>query len=118
MRLFSRKFADALINFPERRPVWGPIMHSLGFRHVTVNLPETGARRTSTYNLSKRIRLALDSLIVNTSVPFTLIFYAAAALFIASFLYAAAILIQYLFMGATAPSGVSPCRSASSRAAS
>src|SRR5690606_31538153 len=100
MRLFSRKFADALLKFPERRPVWGPIMHALGFRNVTVTLPDTESRKSSSYSFSKRARLAMDFLIANTSIPFTLISYLSGFLFLASAIYAAVILVQYLFMGA------------------
>lgn len=106
MRLFSRKFADALLRFPERRPVWGPIMHALGFRHVTVRLPEVHGRNNSTYSFTKRVRLAMDFLIANTSIPFTLLAYLSGILFAATLIYAGAILVQYLVMGSSVPSGI------------
>lgn len=106
MRLFSRRFRDALMKFPERRPVWGPIMHALGFRHKVISLPDTGPRSRSSYNLAKRARLAMDFMIANTSAPFSVIFFVAFALFAISIGYALVILAQYLFFDATAPSGV------------
>jgi glycosyltransferase involved in cell wall biosynthesis len=106
MRLFTRKFAKALLTFPERRPVWGPIMHALGFRHATIRLPRTEKRKVSTYNFMKRLHLAMDFLIANTSIPFTLILFTSITLFASSLIYAAVILIEYSFNGSQAPSGV------------
>lgn len=106
LRLFSRRFADALLRYTERRPVWGPIMHALGFRQATIRLPDTGPRRQSGYSFVKRARLAMDVLVANTSVPFSLIFGVALTLFAVSFGYAAVVLAQYLFFGSSAPVGV------------
>jgi dolichol-phosphate mannosyltransferase len=106
LRLFSRKFADALLQFSERRPVWGPLMHGMGFRHTVVDLPEHAERQASGYTALKRIRLALDFLVANTAIPFMLVFLASLVLFVGTFIYSAVILVQYLFFQSTAPSGV------------
>ncbi len=105
-RLFSRKFADAMLQHPERRPVWGPIMHGMGFSHSVVHLHDRIERSTSSYTFLKRARLGLDFLVANTAIPFAVIFLTSLLLFAGTFLYAAVIIIQALFFQSGAPSGV------------
>lgn len=106
-RLFTRKFANALLRFTERRPVWGPLMHGLGFRHAVVQLPDGDPRGNSGYSRKKRAQLALDFVVANTSLPFFIIFLFALFLFVATIAYAGVIVIRSLFFDEYTPSGLS-----------
>lgn len=108
MRGFTRKVRDAILRFEERRPVYGPLTTSVGFKQGVVDVPlmqDKGGQ--SNYTFSKRARLAIDYLIGYTNIPVYFFLIASVASFVGSFGYGAVIVVQYLIFGSALPPGIS-----------
>jgi dolichol-phosphate mannosyltransferase len=106
-RAFTRRVLEALLCYPERNVLYGPLMFHLGFRAEVVQVlhdPRTGGR--SAYSFRKRLTLALDSLINYTNLPHRLLLSGGATLAIGCFLYSVLIVGKYLLLGGTAPPGL------------
>jgi dolichol-phosphate mannosyltransferase len=105
-RCFTRQVADALLQYRERAIVYGPLMHSLGYRIRFVEL-ERDAREGSgsSYTFARRMKLALQSLISYTTIPQKALMFAGAGLFAAATLYLVSTIVQYFAFGAQLPSG-------------
>jgi glycosyltransferase involved in cell wall biosynthesis len=70
-RAFSRKVREALLSYPERRAVYGPLMVQMGFERTFVHVTrsESPENRTS-YTFRKRFVLAIDTLLsYSSAVP-------------------------------------------------
>lgn len=108
MRGFSRKVRDAALRYGERRPVFGPMTTSLGFRHAVIDIPLAATKGSqSSYTFAKRARLATDYLISYTNVPAHFFIWASGLSFAGSFGYALVIIAQYLLVGSQLPPGLS-----------
>lgn len=105
-RAFTRKVRDALRQFPERNVLYGPLMFYVGFRYVIVPV-ERGLRPgRSSYSFSKRLRLAINSLVTYSYLPPTLFAVVGGAMVALPLLYAAIVLVQYLVVGQSLPQGL------------
>lgn len=105
-RLFTRKFLNELLRFREVNILFGPLMFYMGFPSSFVELdyvPRVHGK--STYNFSKRLSLALNSLISYTSVPHKIFAYFGGGLITLSFLYGLIVLLQFVLVGSPLPSG-------------
>ena len=106
-RAFSGKFLAALLEYRERNVLYGPLMVYMGFKSAIVEV--TRERRSSGgsgYTFSRRLALAINSLISYTDIPHRLSIYIGLALFAGSVLYGGAVLVQYLMYGRALPAGV------------
>jgi polyisoprenyl-phosphate glycosyltransferase len=67
-RAFTRRVREALLDYPERSAVYGPLMVQMGFDHVYVPVSRSAAvgRKTS-YTFAKRLSLAISALISYSS---------------------------------------------------
>lgn len=108
MRGFTSYVRDAILRYGERRPVYGPLTTSVGFRQgvVDVPLPENKGQQ-SNYTFAKRARLAIDYVIGYTNIPVHFFMWASVLSFLFSFGYGAIIAIQYLIFGNDLPPGFS-----------
>jgi glycosyltransferase involved in cell wall biosynthesis len=58
-RIFTRKIRDELLKYGEQGPVFGPLMHQLGFRFDLVDVErDASSAPKSRYGLARRLRLA------------------------------------------------------------
>jgi polyisoprenyl-phosphate glycosyltransferase len=63
-RAFSSSVRDALLDYPERSAVYGPLMAQMGFSNVYVQVArDEAAGRTSSYTFRRRLALAMSSII-------------------------------------------------------
>lgn len=72
IRVMSRKFVDSILLHNERRFVIGGIWNSIGFATESF-LINKGAKGTSTYNLKKKVKLAIDCIVNFSSRPLTIL---------------------------------------------
>lgn len=108
MRGFNRKVLNAILRFGERRPVYGPLITSLGFEQAIVDVKVDGVKgKTSSYTFSKRLKLAVDHMIGYTSIITVFFMIAGFVAFLGSLGYAGLIVIQYLFFDIALPPGLS-----------
>ncbi len=96
-RMFSTAVRLALLAYPERGAVYGPIMAQMGFesRFVAVSRDSAGGRKTS-YTFSKRLALAVSSLIAYSSFLYRLVAWTGLALTTMSSIYLVVLGVQYL----------------------
>lgn len=106
-RAFSARVRDALLLFPERNILYGPLMFYIGFRSTFVEVEHVArAGRTSSYSFGKRLALAINSLLSYTDLPHRLLVYLGTLLVAGSVLYGTVTVIGYFFYGAALPQGL------------
>jgi dolichol-phosphate mannosyltransferase len=106
-RVFTRKFRDALLTYPERRPLYGPLMLYMGFTAAFMPVTRKPSRtRTSGYTLLKRLGLAIDTLASYTNVPHRILLLLGTVLSAASGIYLAVLVVDYIVRGPELASGI------------
>jgi len=106
-RAFNHKVHSALLRFPEVNVLYGPLMFYIGFSSRIISLPFS--RRPygkSSYSLAKRIELASNSLMSYTDIPHRLTSLAGVLLLLGTLGYGLTVVIQYLLIGRSLPSGI------------
>jgi polyisoprenyl-phosphate glycosyltransferase len=105
-RAFNRKFLEALLRFKEVNILYGPLMFYLGYQSCFLELPYSDrAHGKSSYTFSKRLQLAVNSLISYTDIPHKISVLFGSLLLAGSFFYSLAVAIQYLVFGSSLPGG-------------
>lgn len=96
-RAFRRRVTLALLDYPERSAVYGPLMVQMGFEqtYVTVARSAAAGRKTS-YTFGKRLALAVSALISYSSILHWVVTLAGLALSGLSGLFLIVITAQYL----------------------
>jgi glycosyltransferase involved in cell wall biosynthesis len=106
-RVFTRAFREALLSYPERRPLYGPLMLYMGFTASFVPVRRKPSRaRKSGYTMFKRLGLALDTLASYTNVPHRIVLLVGTVLTSLSALYLAALVVDYVVRGPELASGL------------
>jgi dolichol-phosphate mannosyltransferase len=106
-RVFTRKFREALLSYPERRPLYGPLMLYMGFTAAFVPVRrKPSMARASGYTLFKRLGLAIDTLASYTNVPHRILLLLGIGLTALSALYLAILVIDYAIRGPELASGL------------
>ena len=105
-RAFNRKVLEALLQFKEVNVLYGPLMFYLGFRSCFLELVYTDrADGKSSYTFSKRLKLAVNSLISYTDIPHKVSLFFGGFLLAGSVFYSLAVVVQYYFFGSSLPAG-------------
>ncbi len=106
-RAFNRQVLGALLKFLEANILYGPLMFYIGFTSKYVSLPYVNRPHgKSSYTFAKRLRLAANSLISYTDIPHRLTILLGALLLLGTFSYGLVVLVQYLVVGSSLPSGI------------
>lgn len=96
-RAFSRRVRDALLEYPERNVVYGPLMAQMGFVHVYISVhraPPTG--RQTSYSFRRRLSLAVSSVISYGSFLHRFVIGAGLSLTLLSGGYLFVVVVQYV----------------------
>ena len=104
-RAFTLRVRDSLLQFPERRILYGPLMFYIGFRSTFLEV-EHAQRSASSYTFGKRLALALNALLSYTDLPHRALIYLGVLLVLGSILYGLATIIGYLWLGLALPQGL------------
>jgi glycosyltransferase involved in cell wall biosynthesis len=97
LRVVSRRFLDAILSYPERTILFGPLMFYIGFDSDVVRVrhdPRPFGR--SAYSFRRRLGMAVHSLISYTDLPHRFLMTAGATILGTSVLYAIALVIGSL----------------------
>jgi polyisoprenyl-phosphate glycosyltransferase len=106
-RLFTREFRAAVLDYPESTAVYGPLMAQMGFNAFYLEVKRSAPTgRKSSYSFRKRARLAMNTLLTYSDVPYRAVSWSGVALVVASLAYLVLIVGQYLIVGRRAPSGI------------
>jgi polyisoprenyl-phosphate glycosyltransferase len=94
--VFTARVREALLDYPERAAVYGPLMAQMGFEfeYMTVARAEAVGRKTS-YTFSKRLSLAISSLVSYSSFLHRLVTWAGLILTTLSTIFLTVLVIQY-----------------------
>lgn len=105
-RAFNRKFLEAVLQFKEVNVLYGPLMFYMGFKSCFLELPYSErSHGKSSYTFSKRLQLAVNSLISYTDIPHKASILFGALLLTGSILYAIVVALQYILVGSSLPGG-------------
>lgn len=94
-RLMTRKFVDALLSFSEYHLFWSGLLHTVGFKQQRVPVDRKKTGKTS-YNLTRRMQLALTAITSFSSGPLYFVFLMGFAVSVLSVLGMLALLVQHL----------------------
>jgi dolichol-phosphate mannosyltransferase len=106
-RIFNRTFRDAILSFPERRALYGPLMLSMGFKAAFLPVerpPREGGR--STYTFASRLALAIETLVSYTNVPHKVLVFTGSTISLLSAGYLIALVIDYIVEGPSFANGL------------
>lgn len=105
-RMFNKNFLSEIRRYKEFNILYGPLMFFMGFKSTFVTLEHHDRKHgKSAYTFSKRLKLAVNSLISYTDIPHKLSVYFGILILLISFLYGISVLAQYLFFGSQLPGG-------------
>ena len=104
-RAFNKKVLNALLSYPERQILYGPLMHHMGFHRNFIKV-KRNPRPHSSYTLLKRAQLAINSLIAYSDLPHRVFFWSGTTIFLLTIAYAIVSLTQYFFFGQQLMSGL------------
>ena len=106
-RVFTRDFRDAVLAYPESTAVYGPLMAQMGFSAAYVEVHRSAPTgRKSSYSFRKRARLAMNTMLTYSDVPYRAVSWSGVALVAASLAYLILLLGQYAIYGRRIPSGL------------
>ena len=105
--LFNRKVLDALLQYREVNILYGPLMYYIGFNCSYIEIErDASPDRKSSYSFLKRFELGLNTIITYTDLPHKVFSYTGLFILFSSIIYAAIVIVQYLFLGRILPSGL------------
>jgi dolichol-phosphate mannosyltransferase len=106
-RVFTRRFLNSVLQYPERNVLYGPLMFHVGFQSkIVAVVHESRDQGRSSYSFRRRLRLAVDSILSYTEIPQRLLINIGGLITVASALYAVAIVVRWLFTRGGNPPGV------------
>jgi polyisoprenyl-phosphate glycosyltransferase len=108
LRAFDSRVREALLSFPERGVVYGPLMSTIGFNTVVVPVKRRHIfGHESSYSIKRRIQLASTAMLSNTAIVGKVVLWLGLLLSIATGGYFLVVLGQYLVGSARLPDGMS-----------
>jgi dolichol-phosphate mannosyltransferase len=105
-RVFTRQFREGVLSYPERRPLYGPLMLYMGYTAAFVPVERRAGTGQTGYSFAKRFALAADTLVSYTNVPHRILLAMGSALAAASAIYLVLLVIDYFTRDAGLASGV------------
>jgi glycosyltransferase involved in cell wall biosynthesis len=108
LRAFDSRVREALLSFPERGVVYGPLMSTIGFKTVVVPVKRRHiAGHDSSYSMKRRIQLASTAMLSNTAIVGRAVLWLGLLLSVFTGGYFLVVLAQYLTGSARLPDGMS-----------
>jgi len=107
LRLFTRRMLEALLAYPERNVLYGPLMFFVGFEATVVTVdhqPRPGGR--SSYSFRRRLALAVDSILSYTDYPHRFLVKFGVLTLALSLVYAVVLVVRYLLASEPLPPGL------------
>ncbi len=105
-RMFNKNFLNEIKLYKEFNILYGPLMFFMGFKSTFVKISFNKRKHgKSAYTFSKRLKLAINSLISYTDIPHKISVYFGATILLLSISYGGAVFSQYFFFGSQLPGG-------------
>ena len=106
IRLMTLRYVKSLLEFPEKELFLEGLFYLTGYTQIGVSI-EKQLRNTSSYTLSKRIRLFVTALSSFSNAPLVYMFYVGLLIFCSSLIMSFLILIKKFFFLSTMPGWIS-----------
>jgi putative glycosyltransferase len=103
-RLMTRRYVDALLRHREQLFMIEILCNITGFKQIAFPMNKTGYKGSTSYNLTRRIRLFINGITMSSNRPLIFIGYLGALITILAAFYTGFTLLQYLF-GVATPDG-------------
>lgn len=87
VRLMTRRYVDALLQYREREMFMAGLWHDAGFRQVAVPI-DKGDKGDTSYSLARKLSLVVNSVTAFSAKPLRMIFYTGVAISFAGSLFA------------------------------
>lgn len=98
VRLMTRRYVDALLQYREREGFMAGLWHATGFRQESVGF-DKGDKGQSSYDLRRKLALIVNSITAFSAKPLRMIFYTGVAISFAGTLLAAYLVHRRLVYG-------------------
>jgi dolichol-phosphate mannosyltransferase len=106
-RLFTRRVLEALLDYPERNILYGPLMFFVGFEATVVPVARQPRRGSgSSYTFAKRLSLAVESILSYTDYPHRFLVKFGGVTLALSLVYSLVLVLRYLFAADPLPPGL------------
>lgn len=106
-RAFNAEVAAALREYRERAVVYGPLMHTMGYRTSFFPVPrDPRVGSKSSYTFSKRLALAFQSIVSYSTLPQKILLWSGGLVCAASIAYLLAVVMQALLGNAGLAEGL------------
>jgi putative glycosyltransferase len=102
VRLMTRRYVEALVEHRERTTMIAGLWALVGFHQVPLEVAKHSRSRSS-YSIRRKLTLLANSITSFSDRPLVFIFYLGLAIFVASSLSAAYLIVRRLFLGVMAP---------------
>ena len=96
VRLMTRRYVDALLQYREREGFMAGLWHSTGFRQEAFAI-QKGHKGSSSYDLRRKLSLIVNSVTAFSARPLKMIFYTGVLISMAGGLFAAWLVYRRLF---------------------
>jgi putative glycosyltransferase len=98
VRLMTRRYVDALLQYREREMFMAGLWHDAGFRQVAVPI-DKGDKGETSYSLGRKLSLVVNSVTAFSAKPLRMIFYTGLVISFAGSLFALYLAWRRLFHG-------------------
>ena len=98
LRLMRRMYVDSLLLHQERETVIGGLWIVTGYRQIGIAI-EKPVRKGTTYSFHRRWYDLIDAVASFSNAPLIMIFYLGVFISLAAFLFAAYLVLRWLFVG-------------------
>ena len=106
-RALSAEYRDAVLSYPERAAVYGPLMAQMGFSQAWVEVHrDKSSRGESSYSFRRRLSLAINTIVTYADLPYRMLTGGGTVLMAATILYLAIVVIQSVAGNSQLPSGL------------
>ena len=95
--LITKKIANELIKFRESNRVINVLLYSIGFKQSFVEYDENKNIRKSSFTFSKRIKIAIDSIVSYSYMPMRIISLLGILLSVFAFIFSIDVILDYYF---------------------
>ena len=96
-RAFTARVREALLDYPERNAVYGPLMAQMGYESLYITVERAAAvGRATSYSFRRRLALASSSIIAYGSFLHRLVIWVGVTLTVISAGYLVVIFLQYI----------------------
>ncbi len=99
-RLMTRRYVDSLLKFKESSVFLGGLFALTGYDQVSLEVVKVSSSR-STYNLSKKVQLAIDAVTSFSVTPLAFMFKAGLAIFLGALGFVGYLVTSWLFFGSS-----------------